>query len=142
MVTKKQDQNDAVPSQEEIQEARKEGVLDRVREAATTQDIDQLKGDDPEVGRFTQVNVDGTNQIEHLTDLGLDGLKEAIDPKKDEPLAEETIAKLLILERNGKNRTDFVKLMMDRLKIKDIRKELPQAGGPDYTNDVSAVSKL
>ncbi|EPR09766.1 hypothetical protein M527_06460 [Sphingobium indicum IP26] len=142
MVTKKQDQNDAVPSQEEIQEARKEGVLDRVRETATTQDIDQQKGDAPEAGRFTQVNVDGTNQIEHLTDLGLDGLKEAIDPKKDEPLAEEVIAKLLILERNGKNRTDFVKLMMDRLKIKDIRKELPQAGGPDYTNDVSAVSKL
>lgn len=141
MVTKK-NEDPAVPSQEEIQEARKEGVLDRVREAATTQDIDQQKGDDPKVGRFTQVNVDGTNQIEHLTDLGLDGLKEAIDPKKDEPLAEETIAKLLILERNGKNRTDFVKLMMDRLKIKDIRKELPQAGGPDYTNDVSAVSKL
>jgi hypothetical protein len=140
MVTKKQD--DQTPSQEEIQEARKEGVLDRVRESANTQDIDALKGDGPEQGRFSHVNVDGTNHVEHLTDLGLDGLKSAIDPKKDEPLAEEVIAKLLILERNGKNRTDFVKLMMDRLKIKDIRKELPQAGGPDHTNDVSAVSKL
>lgn len=140
MVTKKQDEQ--VPSQEEIQEARKEGVLDRVRESANTQDIDMLKGDESERGRFSHVNVDGTNQVEHLTDLGLDGLKSAIDPKKDELLAEEVIAKLLILERNGKNRTDFVKLLMDRLKIKDIHKELPQAGGPDYTNDVSAVSKL
>ncbi|WDA36406.1 hypothetical protein [Sphingobium sp. YC-XJ3] len=140
MVTKKQD--NAEPSQEEIKEAEKQGVLDRVRENATTQNIDPLKSEDPEPARFAQVNLDGTNQLEPLTDLGLEGLEAAIDPKKDDPLPEESIAKLLILERNGKNRTDFVKLLMDRLKIKDIRKELPQAGGPDYTNDVSAVSKL
>lgn len=130
------------PSEAEVKQAQKEGVLDKVREAQTTQTINPLEGDEPEPARFAQVNLDGTNQIEHLTDLGLDGLKEAIDPKKDDPLSEETVAKLLILERNGQNRTDFVKAMMDRLKIKDIRKDLPQAGGPDYTNDVSAVSKL
>lgn len=132
--------NDGIPSQDEIAAAKKEGVLDKVRENQTTQDIDILKGDEPEAPRF--YNIIGTNLLEPLTGLGLEGLKAAIDPKKDDALSEEVIANLLILERNGKNRTDFVKLLMDRLKIKDIRKELPQAGGPDYTNDVSAVSKL
>lgn len=141
-MTTKKTEDAAKPSQSEVAEAQKEGVLDKVRENQTTQDIDILKGEDPEPARFAQVNLDGTNLLEPLTDLGLEGLEAAIDPKKDEPLSEEVVAKLLILERNGKNRTDFVQLLMKRLKIKDIRKELPQAGGPDYTNDVSAVSKL
>lgn len=128
------------PSPAEVQEAQKEGVLDAVRDAQTTQNIDILKGDEQEAPRF--YNIIGTNLLEPLTGLGLDALKASIDPKKDDALSEEVIANLLILERNGPNRTDFVKLLMDRLKIKDIRKELPQAGGPDYTNDVSAVSKL
>lgn len=139
MVTKK---DDNLPTEAEIAKAQKEGVLDKIRENQSTQDMDILKGEDPEPARFAYVNLDGTNQIEHLTKLGLEGLKDAVDPKKDEPLSEETVAKLLILERNGQNRTDFVKLLMDRLKIKDIRKELPQAGGPDWTNDISAVSSL
>lgn len=141
-MTTKKTEDASIPSTDEIVEAKKEGILDAVRLNQTTQEMDTLKGDDPEPSRFLQVNLDGTNLLEPLTDLGLEGLKAAIDPKKDGALSEEVIAKLLILERNGKNRTDFVKLMMDRLKIKDIRKELPQAGGPDYTNDVSAVSSL
>lgn len=141
MTTKKAPEKDDQPTPEQIAEARKEGVLDRVRESANTQDIDSLQVAEPGEGpRF--FNIIGTNQIEHLTEMGLDALKEAVDPKKDGALSEEVIANLLILERNGKNRTDFVKLLMDRLKIKDIRKELPQAGGPDYTNDVTAISKL
>lgn len=137
MTTKKTD----TPTDAEIRDAKREGVLDRVRESATTQDMDTLKGEESEY-RARHYNMDGTNQVEHLTSLGLEALKTAIDLKKDSPLAEEAIGKLLILERNGKNRTDFVKLLMDRLGIKDIFKELPQAGGPDYTNDVSAVTKL
>lgn len=138
MTTKKTEAN---PTPEEIAAAHKEGVLDRVKEAATTQEIDTLKGEEPENGqRF--FNTKGTNQLEELTDLGLEGLKAAIDPKKPNPLPEEDIANLLVLERNGKNRTDFVNLLIDRLKIKDLSTELPHAGGPDYTNDVSAVTKL
>lgn len=141
MTTKKND--DTQLSAQEIKQAEKEGVLDRVRESANTQDIDVLKGEEPDPKHQPKVyNIDDTNQVEHLTDLGLEALEKAIDPEADEPLSEETIGKLLILERNGKNRTDFVKLLMKRLGIKDIRKELPQAGGPDYTNDISAVSKL
>ena len=128
------------PSTAEIKAAEKAGVLDAIRAAATTQGIDPLKGEAPEGPRF--YNLMGTNQLEHLTDLGLEALKAAIDPKNDDAFSDEVVANLLILERNGKNRTAFVKLLMDRLKIKDIYKELPQAGGPDHTNDVSAVSKL
>lgn len=138
MTTK--NENVAVPSKSEINEAKKEGVLDRIRESATTKEIDAPAVVPEDGPRF--YNTIGTNLIEHLTDLGLEALEGAIDAKKDGALSEEVIANLLILERNGKNRTDFVKLLMDRLRIKDIRKELPQAGGPDYTNDVSAISKL
>lgn len=143
MTTKTPKPEDNLPSQEEIAEARKEGVLDRVRESATTQEIDLQKGDEPEGPRF--FNVRGTNLIEHLTDLGLEALEKAIDPKGDQPIEENTIANVLALERNGKNRTDFVKLLMKRLKIngiEELRRDIPWAGGPDYTNDVTAVSKL
>lgn len=139
-MTTKKHEDPSVPSKDEITEARKEGVLDRVREAATTQDIDRPEVEPQDAPRF--YNIIGTNLIEPLTDLGLEALTGAIDPKNDNGLAEDVIANLLILERNGKNRTDFVKLLMERLSIKDIRKELPQAGGPDYTNDVTAISKL
>jgi hypothetical protein len=70
----------------------------------------------------------------------LDTLKKAIDEKDGIP--ENKIAGLLILERNGQNRTEFVKAMVKRLGIKDLKKELPQAGGPDYTNDQTALSAL
>jgi hypothetical protein len=140
-MTKKTD--DATPSAEEIAAAEKEGVLKRVKEAANTQKMDELKGEGPKGPKY--FNLFGTNQIEHLTDIGLDALEKAIDPKADEPLDENVVANLLALERNGKNRTDFVQLLMKRLKIKgydDLRAQIPWAGGPDYTNDVTAVSKL
>lgn len=132
--------NTETPTPKEIAAARKEGMLGAVRESANTQDIDAPKFEPSEDGqRFTNVT---TNNLENLSGLGLKELEAAIDPKKDDALSEESIAGLLILERNGPNRTDFVRLLMKRLKIKDIRKELPQAGGPDYTNDVSAISAL
>ena len=128
-------------SDAEREAAKKEGVIDAVKQTSNTQDLDRLDGEeDPKANRFP--NATGTNQIEGLTDLGLNALKELIDPKKDGPLDETVIANILVLERNGKNRTDFVKLLMDRLNINDIRKELPQAGGPDYTNDVSNITEL
>jgi len=47
---------------------------------------------------------------------------------------------LLALERNGQNRTDYVKAAIKRLKLtKD--DPLP-GGGPGYTNDVHPVSDL
>lgn len=85
----------------------------------------------------------GSDEIQmfaYLIEGGIAALEKAIDKKDGIP--EEKVAGLLILERNGQNRTDFVRLLMKRLGIKDLKAELPQAGGPDYTNDVTPLSKL
>lgn len=83
---------------------------------------------------------DEIQQFAYLLDGGIGVLEQAVDKKDGIP--EDKIAGLLILERNGQNRTEFVRLMMKRLGIKDIKKELPQAGGPDYTNDTTNLSDL
>lgn len=85
----------------------------------------------------------GSDEIQmfaYLLDTGLENLKKVADPK--DGIAEDKLAGLLILERNGQNRTEYVKLLMKRLKIKDLKKELPQAGGPDYTNDQTLITDL
>lgn len=78
-------------------------------------------------------------QFEHLLDLTPEGFEEAIDEDAEHPLPENKIYGLLALERNGKNRTPYVKAAMKRLGLK--KDELP-GGGPDYTNDVTPTSKL
>lgn len=83
---------------------------------------------------------DEMNLWAHLLDLSPDGLKDAVRKKGGIP--EEKVAGLLILERNGQNRTTYVKLLKDRLGIDDILKELPQAGGPGFTNDTTNLSDL
>lgn len=93
---------------------------------------------DPDSNRWL-----GSDEIQmhaHLLEGGIGALEKAIDKKEGIP--EEKVAGLLILERNGQNRTEFVKLLKTRLGIKDIRKELPMAGGPDYTNDTTNLSDL
>jgi hypothetical protein len=93
---------------------------------------------DPKSNRFQ-----GSDEIQmyaHILDGGIEALKKAIDKKDGIP--EEKVAGLLILERNGQNRTEVVKAMIDRLGIKNIKMELPQAGGPDYTNDTTNLSEL
>lgn len=73
-----------------------------------------------------------------LLDLGPDELLARIDDK-EHPVPEEKVFGLLALERNGQNRTPYVKGMMDRLGLKV--EDLP-GGGPGYTNDVTPVTKL
>ena len=85
----------------------------------------------------------GSDEIQlfaHLLDGGLETLEKAAD-KKD-GIAEDKLAGLLILERNGQNRTEYVRFLMKRLGIKDLVKELPQAGGPSYTNDTTNITDL
>lgn len=83
---------------------------------------------------------DEINGWEHYLELSPDALASAV--KAGGPVPEEKVAGLLILERNGQNRTTYVKLLKDRLGIKDILKELPQAGGPGFTNDTTNLSDL
>lgn len=142
MTDKKKD--DFQPSEKEIAEARKEGVLDRVREGATTQDLDDgTKGDEPEGDRY--IGQHEIMQYEHYLDFDLEGLKAALDPKADNAIADNKVAGLLGLERGGKNRTDFVEAYMDRLRIANPKLKSPYEvtnAGPGYTNDVTSVTKL
>ncbi|MBB4857018.1 hypothetical protein HNO88_000315 [Novosphingobium chloroacetimidivorans] len=80
-----------------------------------------------------------TNLYADLLDLGLEQFKEAIDPKSERAVPEEKVYGLLALERNGRNRTEFVRLMAKQLKLKP--EEFP-GGGPSYTNDITNLTEL
>lgn len=132
---KKQDQSvRAEAAQEVAKEALKAEVEQDTGTTPKAEDVDES------ANRFQ-----GSDEIQmyaYLVDVNasLSELEKKLD-KKD-GLPENKIAGLLTLERNGQNRTEFVKAMVKRLGIKDIKKELPQAGGPDYTNDQTALSDL
>lgn len=80
-----------------------------------------------------------TNLYADLLDLGLDAFKDAINPKSDRAVPEEKVYGLLALERNGRNRTEYVRLMAKQLKLKP--EEFP-GGGPGYTNDITNLTEL
>lgn len=94
---------------------------------------------DPADAKRQWLGHDEISQWASLLDLGIDAFKEAIDPKADNPVPEEKVYGLLALERNGRNRTDYVKLMIDQLKLE--LDEIP-GGGPDYTHDTTNITKL
>jgi hypothetical protein len=119
-------------------EAAREVAKDAVKDEIALDTGTTAPDPDPKANRFQ-----GSDEIQmyaHLLDNGIEGLKRVIDQKDGIP--EEKVAGLLILERNGQNRTEFVKALIQRLGIKDIKTELPQAGGPDYTHDTTNLSDL
>jgi len=133
----------SVPTDAEIAAAKKEGVLDAVREVQNTQDIDNLKGEEPQGDRY--IGKDEIMQWAHYVDFDLDALKAALDPDADNAIPDNKVAGLLGLERGGKNRTAFVQAYMDRLRVANPKLKSPYevtAAGPAYTNDVSSVTKL
>lgn len=75
-----------------------------------------------------------------LVDLGLDAFKAAIDAKAEPAVPEGKVAGLMELERSGKNRTEYVKALCERLGVKSPF-EVTSAG-PGHTNDVSSVNAL
>lgn len=78
----------------------------------------------------------------HNLALGVDAFETLIaaKPGKDESaIPDEKVYGLLALERNGQNRTPYVKAMMKRLKLK--AEDLP-GGGPSYTNDLTSITDL
>jgi len=79
------------------------------------------------------------NLYADLLDLGLEQFKDAINPKSERSIPEEKVYGLLALERNGRNRTEYVRLMAKQLKLKP--EEFP-GGGPSYTNDITNLTEL
>lgn len=136
------DKNEGLPSDTEIAEAKREGVLDRVREGATTQELDPIKGEDPKGDRY--IGKHEIMQWAHYVDFDLEALEAALDPKADNAIPDNKVAGLLGLERGGKNRTAFVEAYMKRLRIANPGVKIGEVtnAGPGYTNDVSSITKI
>lgn len=139
-MTKKHDDQ---PTADEIADANKEGVLDKVRESANLQDDSSVQGDDPDGEKYPGMHE--IMQWAYYVDFDLNALKAALDPKADNAIPDNKVAGLLGLERGGKNRTQFVKAYMDRLRIANPKLKSPYdvtSAGPAFTNDTSSVSDL
>ncbi len=78
--------------------------------------------------------------LEPMLKLSAADLEKAVSEKAENLLSEEQVAGILILERSGPNRTDHVKVLMKRLKVKSPY-EVTKAG-PAYTNDQTPVTEI
>jgi hypothetical protein len=128
----------------EAKKARHEGALETVKEdakAARKALTDGAQPGEPAVTPY--LGHDETNMIAHHLDRGVDDFQDLLNGKaKDAPdlkLSDTQIYGLLALERNGQNRTPYVKAMMKKLGLK--ADELP-GGGPAYTNDLTSITDL
>jgi hypothetical protein len=124
----------------ELKTARKEGAKEDAKEAA--KDTHRFLTDGQNIGEAVGRQWTGHDDIMQYApalDLAVPAFEERIADKSDAGLPEEKVYGLLALERNGQNRTPYVKAMMKRLKLK--ADELP-GGGPAYTNDLTSITDL
>lgn len=129
-------------SASEVAAARKEGAeqaeRDAGRDAYKYATDGNLANNEPPRRQFT--GYDEIQQYAGLLGLGVEGFTAAIAEDAPVPIPEEKVYGLLALERNGQNRTDYVKAAIARLGLtKD--DPLP-GGGPGYTNDIHPVTDL
>lgn len=79
--------------------------------------------------------------IAPLLELSLEELERRLTKEKAEDFIDFEHAKMLLsLERSGKNRTGYVKLLMKVIGVDDPYKVTP--AGPAYTNDETSVTDL
>jgi hypothetical protein len=90
--------------------------------------------------RRTWPGSDEVLPLEPYLKLSAEDLEKAVSEKADNLLSESQVAGILILERSGPNRTDQVKVLCKRLKVKSPL-EVTKAG-PAHTNDATPVTKL
>lgn len=119
--------------------AQKEGAKEAVKEQAKDTAAFLADNEPPTPPAKQWHGKDEIMQYAHIIDLGIEAFVEAI-AEKDGGIPEEKVAGLLELERSGKNRTDYVQALCKRLGVKSPY-EVTNAG-PDYTNDVTPVTKL
>lgn len=135
------------PSAEQVVEARKEGVLDAIKsstEEAFKRGANEGYGDapGPDGEQPAQRIVVDSNVLflRDALDGDADALRERVKPDLERPLTEGQIAGLLEMERSGRNRTEHVEVLCQRLGIKSPY-EVTNAG-PAWMNDTTGVTKL
>lgn len=134
----------AAPSVSDVEKARAEGVSEAIKDDAKSAykfaTDGRQPGTEPTAPQFTGSD-QHTNMIGGMLSLGPDALEAAVSDEAPVPMSEGQVANLLKLERNGPNRTQHVKILCKRLGVKSPL-EVPGAGGPAYTNDVSNVTPV
>ena len=128
-------------SQAEVTAAEKEGVKEALKQSAqtnfatqsATENNDEYAGD-----RWPDRHE--IMQYEYVVKLGLDAFLEAVKEGAMPNIPEGKIAGLLELERSGQNRTEYVRALCKRLGVKSPTEVT--GAGPDYTHDVTSLSKL
>jgi hypothetical protein len=129
----------SAPTGGALKKAQQEGVVDAVRESAKDAYQALTDGGLPGVPPARQyTGMDEVMQYAGILDLDFDAFRERIE--EGGPVPEEKVAGLLSLERAGRNRTDFVRALLKRLKEDDPRNVTN--AGPGHTNDVTPISKL
>lgn len=128
-------------SDSEKMEARREGAVEAQKESAKQNVKFSTGTENNETKPDPYLGSDEIMMWSHVPELGLEAFKKAIDPDSEHPVPDDKIAGIYKLERNGKNRTEYVKLLRERLGLK-AGEDVPGAGGPDYTNDISNITKL
>ncbi len=144
-MTKKEEKPAAAfpePSKADIVEAKAQGIKEAIAESTKNA---YLSGAAEGYGDSDgNVRVFGGTrdvmQLLHLLDGSAEALKERVGEKSEIPLSEGKIAGLLEAERSGKNRTEYVKVLCERLKVSSPY-EVTDAG-PAFTHDTSNVSAL
>lgn len=130
-------------SKAEVEKAKHDGAVEYIKDGvAGTMASDTGTTGDADAAAEAQakrVRADlNTTPLEPLLNLGLDAFKDTVSEDADKPIDEDSIRGLLALERNGRNRTDYVRALMKRLDVKSPYEVTH--GGPGYTNDVSNVT--
>jgi hypothetical protein len=130
----------------EIEDAKHDGALDQVRDsgrAAVLADTGTT-GDPDTVAEAQRLRVSPdfhSTTFAPLLDLPLDTLVQRLTNDKVQGHIDfETAKGLLALERAGRNRTEYVNALLNRIGVDDPR-EVTSAG-PGYTNDVTALNHL
>lgn len=133
-------------SKGDISRARHDGAIEAEKKAAEDSyryATDGNMAGDPDDAPRQFTGYDDIMQFEPLLGLGVEAFEATVAeepvPPATVPIPEEKVYGLLALERNGQNRTPYVKAMMKRLGLK--ASELP-GGGPGYTNDVQPLTLL
>lgn len=137
------DANDTTPTENEIVDAKKDGNIEAIKDSAKVVPDADILANDPEP--FKYHGYDEIQMYAFWLDRPVDDIKKA---HEDGQIPDAKLYGLLALERNGRNRTDYVKYIVDTLKLKDdLKDDQPLAdalpgGGPSYTHDTTNITDL